>query len=80
MSSHFCIYIRLTEKWFLFPGPFQPQNTNKEHWHPISGTMKQKKTHKLTVLSSPPRPISPINAISFGIGNSKKLKRRKKVT
>ena len=33
---------------------------------------------KLTVRSSPPRPISPINATSFGMGNSKKLKTRRK--
>lgn len=30
-------------------------------------------TNILTMRSSPPRPISPMNAMPFGIGNSKKL-------
>ena len=30
-----------------------------------------------TVRSSPPRPISPMNAMPLGIGNSKKLKKTK---
>lgn len=52
-------------------------NFTKKNWLKFHETSQMTPSHLLTMRSSPPKPISPINAMSFGMGNSKELKETK---